>query len=81
MAIFENQIKQYQSMEQNSLKYLHLQTGQKNGIEGKAGSVTEKDGKKIWHVSSQERIKYHKDWQRFVSTTVKSPVAEKTGKE
>jgi len=47
MAIFENQIKQYQSMEQNSLKYLHLQTGQKNGIEGKAGSVTEKDGKKI----------------------------------
>lgn len=29
----------------------------------------------------RERIKYHKDWQRFVSTTVKSPVAEKTGKE
>ena len=55
MAIFENQIKQYQSMKQNSLKYLHLQTRQKNGIEGKAGSVTEKDGKKIWHVSSQER--------------------------
>ena len=46
MASFENQIKQYQSMEQNSLKYLHLLSGQKNGIQGKVGSVTEKDGKK-----------------------------------
>ena len=82
MASFENQIKQYQSMEQNSLKYLHLQTGQKNGIEGKAGSVTEKDGKKYdTSAVRRERIKYHKDWQRFVSTTVKSPVAEKTVKE
>lgn len=55
MASFENQIKQYQSMEQNSLKYLPLLSGQKNGIQGKVGSVTEKDGKKTWHVSSQER--------------------------
>lgn len=46
MASFENRIKQYQSMEQNSLKYLPLLSGQKNGIQGKVGSVTEKDGKK-----------------------------------
>lgn len=29
----------------------------------------------------RERIKSHKDWQRFGSTTVRSPVAEKTDKQ
>lgn len=28
----------------------------------------------------RERIKYHRHWQGFVSTTVKGPVAEKIGK-
>lgn len=76
-------------MEQHSLKCLHLVSWQKNGIQGEAGSATEKDGKKKYDTLAarrgdspeRERIKHHKDWQRFGSTTVRSPVAEKTDKQ
>ena len=42
-------------MEQHSLKCLHLVSWQKNGIQGEAGSVTEKDGKKKYDTLAARR--------------------------